>query len=61
MDKNKIIALLLIGLVTTVCVINRGPVGGINVDLLATTVNLSKSVLILASTAVGVVIGTLLK
>ncbi len=61
MERNKLIALILIGLVATVCVINRGPLGGINVDLLVHTVNLSKSILILASTALGVVIGILLK
>jgi hypothetical protein len=61
MTKSKIIALVLLGLMAVLCVVNRGFGDGVGVDLLVDTVRLSKSMLMLACTAVGVVVGVLLK
>lgn len=61
MTKSKIIALILIGLMAVLCVVNRSIADGVSVDLLVTTVKLSKSLLMLGCTAVGVVVGVLLK
>lgn len=49
------------GLMAVVCVVNRSIADGVSVDLLMTTVKMSKSMLMLGCTAVGVIIGVLLK
>lgn len=61
MTKSKVIALILMGLMAVVCVVNRSIADGVSVDLLMTTVKMSKSMLMLGCTAVGVIIGVLLK
>lgn len=61
MTKSKIVGLALIGLVAAICIVNRGFADGVSVDLLIHTAKLSKSMLMLACTAVGVVVGVLLK
>ena len=58
MSKRLIYALVLIGLVVIVLLMNRGKV---QVDLIFTTVSGIKSLVLLAFTAIGVVIGVLLK
>ncbi len=61
MDTKKIVALILIGLLAVVLIVNRGVVDGVGLNLVIDSVRMSKSMLILASTALGVVIGVLLK
>lgn len=61
MTKSKIIALVLIGLMAVLCVVNRGFADSVSVNLLVDTLRLSKSMLMLACTAIGVVVGVLLK
>lgn len=61
MTKAKLVALALIGLVAVLAVVNRGFGDGVSVNLLVDTVRLSKSMLMLASVAVGVAVGVLLK
>ena len=58
MTKKLLIALILIGLSVIVLVMNRGTV---DVNLIVTSVNGIKSLVFLTFTAVGVVIGVLLK
>jgi hypothetical protein len=58
MTKKLLIALILIGLSVIVLVMNRGTV---DVNLIVTSVNGIKSIVFLAFTAIGVVIGVLLK
>lgn len=58
MTKKLLIALILIGLTVLVLVFNRGTV---SVDLLITQLSAQKSLVFLVFTAVGVVIGVLLK
>ncbi|HMP75890.1 MAG TPA: hypothetical protein PKE12_06305 [Kiritimatiellia bacterium] len=58
MSKSKIIALVLIGLVALVAVLNHGST---SVHLLVTSVRMAESVLILGCAAVGVAIGVLIK
>jgi hypothetical protein len=60
-DTKKIVALILIGLLAVVLIVNRGVVDGVGLNLVIDSVRMSKSMLILASTALGVVIGVLLK
>lgn len=61
MDTKKIIALVLIGLVAVVLVVNRGMLDKMSVDLVVTTISASKSMVLLGTAALGVVIGILLK
>lgn len=58
MTKKLIIALILIGLSVIVLVMNRGTV---DVNLIVTSVSGVKSLVFFAFTAIGVVIGVLLK
>jgi len=58
MARKQIWALVLIGLAAVVLIINRGRV---SVDLIVTSVSAAKSVVLLASIALGVVIGILFK
>ncbi len=58
MTKKLLIALILIGLTVIILLFNRGSVG---VDLIVTSVSGIKSLVFLAFTAIGVVIGILLK
>jgi hypothetical protein len=58
MTKKLLIALILIGLTVIILLFNRGSVG---VDLIVTSVSGIKSLVFLAFTAMGVVIGVLLK
>jgi hypothetical protein len=61
MDTKKLIALLLIGLLAAIYVVNRGMLDRIELDILITTITASKSIMLLGATALGVVIGVLLK
>ncbi len=58
MTKKLVIALILIGLTVVVLLFNRGSVA---VDLIVTSVSGFKSLVFLAFTAIGVIIGVLLK
>lgn len=58
MDRNKIIALVLIVLAVIVFIVNRK---GIEVNVLVTTIKSIQSFVFLGFTALGVVIGVLLK
>jgi hypothetical protein len=58
MTRKLLIALILIGLTVIILLFNRGSVG---VDLIVTSVSGIKSLVFLAFTAIGVVIGILLK
>lgn len=58
MSKKQVIALVLIGLCAIIFILNRGSV---SVQLLITQINAMKSLVFLAFTAIGVVIGVLLK
>lgn len=58
MSKSKRTGLILVGLVALIAVLNHGSV---NLHLIVTTVRIAESLLILACTAVGVIIGLLLK
>lgn len=58
MDRNKIFALVLIVLAVIVFIVNRK---GIEVNLLVTTIKSIQSFVFLGFTALGVVIGVLLK
>lgn len=51
----------MLGLMAVLCVINRSLADGVSVDVLFTTLKMSKSMLMLGCTAVGVVVGVLLK
>lgn len=61
MDTKKIIALVMIGIAVVILLVNRGLVDGLSVDLLVTTVSASKSMILLAAMAWGVVVGVLVK
>lgn len=61
MDTKKLIALILIGLLAAIYVVNRGMLDRIELDILITTITASKSIMLLGATALGVVIGVLLK
>lgn len=61
MDTKKLIALILIGLLAAIYVVNRGMLDRIELDILVTTITASKSIMLLGATALGVVIGVLLK
>lgn len=61
MTKSKTIALVMLGLMAVLCVVNRSLADGVSVDVLFTTLKMSKSMLMLGCTAVGVVVGVLLK
>lgn len=58
MSKNMIIALVLMVVAVVVFIVNRDKT---SVDLLFTTINQAKSFVFLGFTALGVVIGVLLK
>ena len=58
MTKKLLTALILIGLTVVVIIMNRGSVG---VNLILTEIDGIKSLVFLAFTAMGVVIGVLLK
>ncbi len=62
MDKKKILALIIVALVALVLIMNRGWWLGdkMEVNLLFTKIETIKSVVLLAFTAIGVVIGILL-
>lgn len=61
METKKAVALLLLGLMAIVLIVNRGMLDRIDVDLLVTTVRASKSMIMLSCTALGVLVGILLK
>lgn len=61
MEKKKLIALVLLLLLAVIWVVNRGVVDGVRVNVLVDTIKMSKSMLMLGSTALGIVIGVLLK
>lgn len=61
MDTKKLVALILIGLLAVVLIVNRGMVDGVGVNLVVDTVRMSKSMLMLLTTALGVTIGILIK
>jgi len=61
MDTKKIVALVLIGLLAVVLIVNRGMADGVGVNLVVDTVRMSKSMLMLLTTALGVTIGILIK
>lgn len=61
METKKVVALLLLGLMAIVLIVNRGMLDRIDVDLLVTTVRASKSMIMLSCTALGVLVGILLK
>lgn len=58
MSRNLLYALILIGLVVVVLILTKGST---SVNLVVTEVKASTSMVLLGSTAVGVIIGTLLK
>lgn len=58
---NKIIALILLGLLAVLLVQNRSFMDRLTVDLIVTSVTAPKSMILLATAALGVVIGNLLK
>ena len=61
MDSKKITALVLIGLFAAILIVNRGLMDGKSVDLIITSVRASFSMILLATAALGVTIGVLLK
>lgn len=61
MDTKKIFALVLIGLLAVVLIVNRGLLDRVTIDLVITSVRASISMILLGATALGVVIGILLK
>jgi uncharacterized integral membrane protein len=61
MDAKKITGFALLGLVGLVLIFNVGWTDGVTVDLLVTKLHAAKSVVILASVAIGVTIGALLR
>ena len=60
MDKKKIAALVIIALVVVILVINRGGSISLSLPLISDSVSGLKSLVLLAFTGVGVVIGILL-
>ncbi|MCS6771292.1 MAG: hypothetical protein NZ740_04625 [Kiritimatiellae bacterium] len=58
MSKPRLIGLVLIGLAAWIAVLNQGSV---KLNLLVAHVSVTESILILASVAVGVIIGLLVK
>lgn len=62
MDTKKIIALVLIGFIALVLILNKGFLtGNVSVNLIVTSVEAAKSIILLGAVALGVVIGILLK
>lgn len=61
MDTKKIIALILIGLLAVVLIVNRGLLDRVTIDLVITSVRASISMILLGATALGVMIGILIK
>ena len=62
MDMKKIIALVLIGFIALILVLNKGFLtGSVSVNLIVTSVSAAKSIVLLGAVAIGVVIGILLK
>jgi hypothetical protein len=62
MDRNKIIALVLIGLIALVLLLNKGFLTGtVSLNLIVTQIAAAKSIVLLGAVALGVVIGVLLK
>ena len=58
---KKIIGLVLIGLAALLLILNRTWADSVSINLLVGTVHAAKSIVILASIALGVAIGNLLK
>ena len=58
---NKIVALILLGVLAVVLVQNRSFMDRLTVDLIVTTVTAPKSMILLGTAALGVIIGNLLK
>ena len=62
MDTKKIVALVLIGFIALVLILNKGFLtGSVSVNLIVTSVSAAKSIILLGAVALGVVIGILLK
>lgn len=62
MDTKKIVALVLIGFIALVLILNKGFLtGSVSVNLIVTSVSAAKSIVLLGAVALGVVIGILLK
>jgi uncharacterized integral membrane protein len=62
MSKSKIVALVLIGLIALILILNKGFLtGSVSVNLIFTTVSAAKSLVLLGAVALGVVIGILFK
>lgn len=61
MDTKKIVALVLIGFLAVVLIVNRGLLDRVTIDLVITSVRASISMILLGATALGVVIGILIK
>ena len=61
MDSKKIVALVLIGLLAVVLIVNRGLLDRVTLDLVITSVRASISMILLGATALGVTIGILIK
>ena len=61
MDTKKIIALVMLGLFAAVLIVNRSVMDGKSMDLLITSVRASFSMILLATAALGVTVGILLK
>ncbi len=62
MDTKKIIALVLIGFIALVLILNKGFLtGNVSVNLIVTSVEAAKSIILLGAVALGVVIGILFK
>jgi len=61
MDRKKLIALVLIGLAALVMILNVGMTDGVSINLLVTKIHAAKSIILLASISLGVVIGALLR
>jgi hypothetical protein len=61
MDSKKIVALVLIGLLAVVLIVNRGLLDRVTLDLVVTSVRASISMILLGATALGVTIGILIK
>lgn len=58
---KKIIGFIVVGLVALVLILNVGMTDGVTVNLLFGKIYAAKSIVMLASVALGVTIGTLLK
>jgi hypothetical protein len=61
MDRNKIIALVLIGVFVVILLQNVGMTDGVTIKLLVSKVHASLSAVLLGTMALGVTVGILLK